>query len=194
MSASAVAVGRTNAKGTHNLKRQRKNSTQRLTSPSKWCDSETDTGLTQQIAQKKRHSLIMMKLRRRKSQDEDEEGKKKRRWGFLRQGTRGLIMKGKEHFGEKVTVVDVKAVMIGVELDEVPDEGRFLKRPESLLLLGDGIEVRRDRKGRLWVTREDSPRSSPVTIPAVSQATVEECEAGYQYHLRMRSAFIHDDE
>lgn len=101
-----------------------------------------------------------MFLRSRNRQDE-EQGQPRRRWGILRRGSRGVVIKGKSaHIGETATITAMKAVMIDVVMEDLPDEAPCRKRKDSLLFLGDGLEVKRDRRGNLWVTLADSPRVS----------------------------------
>jgi hypothetical protein len=111
----------------------------------------------------------------RKKTDKTQAPTAPKRWGKLQEGTRAVVIKGTRtaQIGEVVTVVRKCAVMVQVQFSDETDEGVGMKRPESLLMLEDGLTVRRDRKGYLWVTRnEPEPPNSCATPENVSWAHV----------------------
>jgi hypothetical protein len=102
-------------------------------------------------------------------------------WGQLREGTRAIVMKGTRsaQIGEVVTIIHKYAVMVKVQFSPETDEGQGMKRPESLIMLEEGLEVRRDRKGYLWVTRgatEPSKTDSPPDTYSWAHVVAEEID------------------
>jgi hypothetical protein len=111
----------------------------------------------------------------RKKTDKTQASTASKNWGKLQEGTRAVVIKGARaaQIGEVVTVVRKHAVMVQVQFSDETDEGTGMKRPESLLMLEEGLTVRRDRKGYLWVTRgEPDPPKSYATPDNVSWAHV----------------------
>jgi hypothetical protein len=73
-------------------------------------------------------------------------------WGRVTEGTTAVVVKGvRDQVGELVTVVRKCAVMVRIRYATDGTEG--MKRQESLLFLEEGLEVQRDHRGHLWVTR-----------------------------------------
>jgi hypothetical protein len=88
-------------------------------------------------------------------------------WGLVAEGTRAIVMKGTKtsQIGELVTIVKKCAVMVQVQFSADSGEPAGMKRPESLIMLEEGLEVRRDRKGYLWVTRRETTPPVEKTPP-----------------------------
>jgi hypothetical protein len=86
-----------------------------------------------------------------------------RSWGNVVVGTTAVVIRGAgAQIGEVVTIIKKCAVMVQVQFPDDAGEDPCMKRLESLLLLEDGLEVRRDRKGHLWVVRQETEENKKV--------------------------------